>query len=166
MLSPMTPQSPELAHARELARSQQNLVGAAVAGSVVALLCAIGWAMLTFATHRQFGLVAVALGYAVGLTVRSVGHGFEAAFAYLGGFLAFLGCATGNLLTGCAVLAQAEGVGVMQVIGSLDFATVQRVMTAMADPMDLLFYGIAVWEGFRLSRVPPPTAAPAPAPTA
>ena len=44
------PQSPELSHARELARSQQNLVGAAVAGSVVALLCAVAWAVLTLAT--------------------------------------------------------------------------------------------------------------------
>jgi len=149
-------ESPELAHARELARGSQNLPGAVLAGAGVAVASAVAWALITVATNYQIGFMAVAVGYAVGLTVRAVGRGFEPVFSFVGAGLAFVGCALGNLLTGCVMLAQYQNVGVMEVLGSLDFATAEKIMVATAQPMDLLFYGLAIWEGFRLSRLPMP----------
>ena len=141
----------EMSYAREAARSQQRLALAVAAGTIVAGSSAILWAAITATTGYQIGYMAIGVGLAVGLTVRHAGRGIDQSFAILGATLALLGCAAGNLLTGVAFIARDNQVSITQALSALDTQMALGVMQALFSPIDLLFYGIAVWEGYRLS---------------
>jgi hypothetical protein len=71
----------------------------------------------------------------------------------IGGALALTGCLAGNILSGCYFVAQQEAVSYSTVLGALDFALASEILTVMFSPMDLLFYGLAIYEGFKLGGV-------------
>jgi hypothetical protein len=138
--------------ALERIRSEQNLVGGLVAGLAAAMLGAVVWALVTVFTGMQIGWMAVAVGFLVAIAVRTVGRGVDQSFAIIGAALALLGCLLGNLFTVCHFLAEAEGVGYFEVLTSLNLAGIVELLKFSFNPMDLLFYGVAVYEGYKLSR--------------
>ena len=141
----------QLQYAVEQLRAQQNLLGGALAGLAAALLGAAIWAGITFATHFQIGWMAVGVGFLVGVAVRSFGRGIDKVFGIVGAAFSLLGCAVGNLLAVCGAVARQENMAFMDVLSSLDPGIVQELMVATFSPMDLLFYAIAIYEGYRLS---------------
>jgi hypothetical protein len=132
-------------------RAQQNFGLAIAAGLGVALGGAIVWAVICVLTKMELGLIAVAIGYGVGQAIRATGKGIDLKFGILGAVCAFVGCLLGNFLTAVALFAQARGFSILQVLGSFDFDLYERLMTAFFQPMDLLFYAIAIYEGYRFS---------------
>ena len=60
----------------------------------------------------------------------------------------------GNLLTISWFLAQDSGAPFFSTLASLDFGLVTELMRATFAPMDLLFYAIAAYCGFRYAIVP------------
>jgi hypothetical protein len=159
MLPEMTPQgitppeSPEQTHALGLVRGRQNLGAALLAGAVVAAVCAVAWAGISVALERQIGFMAIGVGLAVGFAVQKAGRGIDAIYGWIGGGFSLAGCAVGNLLMTCMFVARQENVELSQVLGNLNLDTAAQLMQATAEPMDLVFYGIAAWEGFRLARL-------------
>ncbi len=137
--------------ALEKFRSEQNLVGGLVAGFIAAVGVAVLWAVITIYTGYQIGWMAIGVGIVVGFVVRFVGKGLDQSFAIGGAALALFGCLLGNLFTACHLLADAEGVGFFDVLTSLNPNSAFELMKLTFSPMDLLFYGFAVYEGFKLS---------------
>ncbi len=135
----------------EQLRSQQNLAGGVLAGLVAAAVGAATWAIVTVMTGYQIGWMAVGVGFLVGMAVRTVGKGIDSIFGIAGALLAFAGCAAGNLLTVCGVIATEGNLSFMEVLSELTPSVIQELMIAKFDPMDLLFYGIAIYEGYKLS---------------
>ncbi len=76
-----------------------------LAGLAAALAGALAWALITVLTHYKVGLVAVGLGFLVGGVVRRFGGAGSQPHAVLSAILALLGCALGNLLSACALIA-------------------------------------------------------------
>ena len=132
-------------------RSQQNMAGAILAGLAASLLGAAVWAGVTVVTGYQIGWMAVGVGFLVGFTVRTVGKGVDTAFGFVGAGLALLGCGVGNLLAICGVIAAQENMAFMDVLSRLDLGVIRELMVATFNTMDLVFYGIAVYEGYKLS---------------
>jgi hypothetical protein len=95
--------------------------------------------------------MAVGVGFLVGYAVRYTGQGIDRIFGITGAVFALLGCLAGNLLTGCILLADYQGIGVFDVISNLDTGIISEIMSATFSPMDLVFYGIAVYEGYKFS---------------
>jgi hypothetical protein len=154
MSTPPTPTSdPTADHAFQLARAEQNLPLALLAGSVAATLSAAAWAGITAATGYQIGFMAIGVGVAVGLAVRAAGRGLDVSYRVIASLLALAGCAGGNLLVACVYFAQAHQVGISRVFEVLDLELSLFLMQATFTPMDLLFYAIAIWEAWRLSVV-------------
>lgn len=122
-------------------------LGAAIAGAAI-------WAAITAATEYQIGWMAIGVGFLVGFAVRLVGKGTEPTFGVAGAVLALLGCALGNLLTISWFVAQDAGDPFFSTLASLDFGIVIELMRATFAPMDLLFYAIAAYCGFRYAIVP------------
>lgn len=141
----------EVALVLERLRSEQHLGKATVAGAAAAALGAAAWAFITVVTHYQIGWMAVGIGFLVGYAVRTFGKGMDRAFGIVGAAMALFGCLAGNLLTACGMVAQQENLGVLDILAGLDAQSVQELMVATFSPMDLLFYGIAVYEGYKLS---------------
>jgi antitoxin component YwqK of YwqJK toxin-antitoxin module len=137
-------------------RSHQDFNFAIVGGLVATLVSAVLWAIITVAAKYQIGYMAVGVGLLVGFAVRFFGAGVDKKFGFLGAGLALLGCLLGNLFSqiGFAALDQAQGY--FEIISLLTPGIVFSVLAETFQPMDLLFYGIAIYEGYRFAFRPVP----------
>lgn len=142
-------------------QTQENFGMAFVAGLAAAVVSALVWMAVTYFTHYQIGWMAIGVGFLVGWAVRWTGKGTRPIFGILGAALALLGCMLGNLLTACIQIANQEQVTVGQVLGALNPEFVLEIFKVTFNPMDLLFYGLAVWWGYKYSFTAP-AGAPAP----
>lgn len=132
-------------------RSEQNLLAGAVAGLAASLAGAAAWAGVTVATGYQIGFMAIGIGLLVGWAVRAAGKGLTSVFGVVGAALALLGCALGNLLAVTAIVAGNDGVALLDALPQLTPSLAAELMVASFSPMDVVFYGIALWEGYRLA---------------
>lgn len=132
-------------------RGEQNLGAGVAGGAAAAALGAVLWAVVTVATGYQIGWMAIAVGFLVGWAVRALGKGVDRVFGVAGAVLALAGCLVGNVLSVYGFAASQMEIPVSEVISMVDFATVLDIMVETFSPMDLLFYGLAVYEGYQLS---------------
>ncbi|MDH3336547.1 MAG: hypothetical protein OER22_04465 [Gammaproteobacteria bacterium] len=140
---------PEVQMALDQLRAEQNLVMATLAGLVAAVVGASMWAAVTVATGYQIGWLAIGIGFAVGFAIRHVGKGIDQIFGVVAGVLSLIGCALGNLLTVAYFVADAEGVPYVELLAQMNLDVAIEIMTATFDPMDIVFYAIAVYFGYR-----------------
>ena len=132
-------------------RSRSSLLRGAVAGVLAMAAGAAVWTGVAVATEYQIGWMAVGMGCAVGFAVRLGGRGLENSFGILGASLALMGCVLGNLLTGCYFLSSELGLDYVKVLTGINPQSAVEVLKVMFQPMDLLFYGIALYEGYEFS---------------
>jgi len=132
-------------------KENQNLSFGIIGGIVAAAIGATIWAVITAVTNYQIGWMAVGVGFLVGYAVRISGKGIDKTFGVIGALLSLLGCVAGNLFTTCMLFSRHEHIPFLQVLYRLNLEIVIELMKATFNPMDLLFYGIAVYEGYRFS---------------
>jgi hypothetical protein len=134
-------------------KSKQSLPLAMVGGITASVVGAILWAVITYITGYQIGFMAIGVGFLVGYAVNYFGKGMTTPFGIVGALFALFGCILGNLFTTIIAAYNLEGVSFFQII--MTFLTspgvVLEIMKETFRPMDLLFYGIAVYEGYRFS---------------
>jgi hypothetical protein len=147
----LTIDTDKLQRFNERLRMEQNLPLATIAGLGAALIGAILWAVITVTTKFQIGYMAVAIGLMVGFSVRFAGKGIDQPFGIVGAVLAFLGCVLGNWLSTVGFIADAESVSYMDVLLGIDYALFPEIMAETFSPMDILFYGLAIYEGYKFS---------------
>lgn len=130
---------------------EANFALGAVAGLAAAAAGAGAWYGVVIATDTQFGLIAVGIGFLVGFAIK-FGAGKNGAFPLqiLGAALALLAIVAGEYLIIHHWLRQppTEFVGWLG-LGSFTEVYVEYLK---ADPLTLLFYGIAVYEGYILPK--------------
>jgi hypothetical protein len=126
---------------------------ALLAGAVAAVIGASIWAAITVSTGYQIGWIAVGVGILVGYAVRIAGQGVTVAFSIIGAVFALVGCVLGNLLAGISVIADELEIGFFDALLNFDYSVSFEILGAMFSPMDLLFYGIAIWEGFKFAPI-------------
>ena len=130
---------------------EQNLPPALLGGGIAALVGAGIWAVVTVATGYQIGWVAVGVGFLVAMTVRFLGKGIDPVFGIVGAVWALIGCLLGNMLAICAMMASALEMSFVDVVGMMNPDMMAALMGEWFSPMDLLFYGIALYEGYKFS---------------
>jgi hypothetical protein len=138
---------------------EQVLVGGDAARENVALVVAVGfaamlagaiaWALVTVITKMELGLMAIVVGFIVGLGIQKVRRRPNKNFGILGAVLALIGCLLGNALSFIAFAAQQSGAPFAEVLMTVNPAGLLSVMARNFEAMDLLFYGIAIYEGFK-----------------
>jgi hypothetical protein len=132
-------------------KAEQSMPLALAAGVVAALVGAAIWAIVTDVTGYQIGWMAVAVGFIVGYSVRYLGKGVERPYQYVGAMCALLGCVLGNYFAMAGYAAQQLHADIFTVISRIPLDKALSVMQESFQPMDLLFYAIAVYEGYRFS---------------
>lgn len=132
-------------------KAQQNFALAIPAGLAAAIVGAAIWAAATFATETKIGLIAVAVGALVGYAIRAAGKGLEAKFGVLGAACGALGWALGTVFSDVAFLAQHVKRPFLDVLFQLGPDRIVSLTSELVDPMDLLFLGIAVYDGYKFS---------------
>jgi antitoxin component YwqK of YwqJK toxin-antitoxin module len=133
----------------EKLRVFQDFNFALVGGLLAAILGAVVWAVITVATKYQIGYMAIGVGLLVGFGVRFFGSGIDKKFGILGAFLSMLGCLAGNYLSQVGFYAMENSMNVLEVLGSVSLSLIPSILLDSASPMDLLFYGIALFAGYR-----------------
>lgn len=133
--------------------TNQSFSLALIGGFAAAVAGAVIWALVTVATSYQIGWMAIGVGFLVGGSVRVLGRGSDRSFGCLGAALAVFGCLLGNLLSVCLVLAGQKGLSPLTVLAYVGSNPVMipAAIVATFRSLDLLFYGIAIYEGYRFS---------------
>lgn len=157
--SPSPPEQPvmseaEMRFALNRLREQQNLVAGVVLGAAAALVGAVIWAVITAVTEYQIGWMAVGIGFLVAYAIRVAGKGIDKVFGIVGAFLSLVGCILGNLLTTIYFIAKTEDMPYLEVLAALDLRLLIEIMTATFHPMDILFYALAMYVGYRYALRP------------
>jgi len=128
-----------------------NLILGLVGGILAMLVSAVIWGLITYFTEYQISWMAIGVGFFVGIAIQKLGKGKSLIYGISGAVLSLLGCLLGNYLFYNGILArewEAPYFSVLLAI-SLDPATVIELFTMAFDIMDLLFYGVAAYIGFR-----------------
>jgi hypothetical protein len=139
----------EARRAMEFLREEQNLIMGAVAGLIAAVSGAVIWAIITVTTDYQSGWMAVGIGFLVGIAVRTAGKGIDQVFGVIGATMSLLGCALGNIFTFAYVLSMQTGSPLAEVLNQLDIELIAEFMLTTFQVTDILFYGLAVYFGYR-----------------
>jgi hypothetical protein len=134
-------------------RVEQRMIPAMLVGFAASIAGAILWALFSYLTHMVIGYMAILIGAMVGFSIRYTGRGFEMSYALMGAFFSLFGCAFGNLLTMVGFAAHEYQMGFFEILSKLSIPAVIGVMVETFRLMDVLFYGIAIYEGFRFAHV-------------
>jgi hypothetical protein len=132
---------------------EKKLLIGGLSGLAAGIIGATVWTVLTVTTKHQIGWMAVGLGALVGFALR-IGNGGKL-FGILGAFLALFGCVLGNYFSLIAFASAEEHVGFFTMLNNADSA---KVISAMWDDflsVSILFYAIAVYEGYKFSVFQP-----------
>lgn len=127
---------------------QYGFIGGLGAG----LLGATIWAAITVVTKYQIGYMAIGVGLLVGVTVRYLGQGDSVAFGIIGGAISLFSCLLGNLFSQIGFYAINEHLNFFEVLISLNYAKIPEIIIHSFQPLDLLFYVLAIYTGAKLSR--------------
>jgi len=134
-------------------KSKQSLSMAILGGLIASIVAALLWALITYATKYQIGFMAIGVGFLVGYAVNYFGKGITAAFGITGAAFSLFGCILGNILTSVIVASLEAGVPFSSILAAFmsNPTLVAEILKETFSPIDLLFYGIAVYEGYRFS---------------
>jgi len=132
-------------------RDAQNF-GLGLLGGVLGAAIGAGiWGAITAATNFQIGWMAVGVGFLTGFGVRVLGNGIDKLFGYMGAALSFGGCLAGNLLSALIYVSAHEHIAFATVAGRMSVSIAWEILKATFSPIDVLFYALALYFGYRYS---------------
>ena len=133
--------------------SAPNPFMAVIAGTAAMLIGAAVWAAVSYFTNYQIGWMCIGIGFLIGWSIRKFGHGNSMAYGLLGGGLALVAVVLGNLLFYSGVIAAQEGMSFVEVLFLMLISPVStlEIFAEAFEFIDLLFYALAVYTGFRYS---------------
>lgn len=133
-----------------------NLLLGLIAGGVAMLIGAVIWGAVTYFTKYQIGWMSIGVGFLVGIVIQKFGRGSSILFGIMGAGLALIGCLLGNLFFYGGVIAEAYNANIIEILFYmiLDPAETVNIFISAFEVMDLLFYVLAIYAGFRYSFAP------------
>ena len=132
-------------------KGYENLTYALLGGLGMVCVSALLWAMVTVSTGYQVGYMAVGVGLIIGFSTRFFGAGIDPKFGYVGAGFALLACLLGNLFSQIGFISEAESISPYEVLSLLDLNMIVALYSDTFSPMDILFYGIAIFEGYKFA---------------
>ncbi|ASB48079.1 hypothetical protein [Alkalitalea saponilacus] len=132
-------------------KSEQNLAFGIYAGIIAGFLGAVVWGAIAAATGFQIGWLALGIGFGVGFGVRTFGNGIEPVFGAVGAIISLFSVFLGKFFALMAIIAKMQDVNVLDLIFGFDYRLLPQLMSATFSFMDILFYGLALYAGFKYS---------------
>lgn len=130
-------------------KAEQSVPRGLLAGIVAGAVAAIVWAVITKVTGYEVGWIAIGVGFLVGLAVRQFGKGIDIRFNVMGAALALISVMIGKILAICMFAAKEAQVGAFEIFNELSFDQMLALLKETFNPIDLLFYGLAIWAGWQ-----------------
>lgn len=132
-------------------RDQQNLGLALAGGAIGAAVGAALWGVITALTNFQIGFEAVGVGFLVGYLVRTLGKGIDQVYGYVGAVFSLLGCLAGNVLAVMIGVSNQSGTPLPTIASHMTPQIAWDMLVAEFNPIDLLFYALGLYYGYRSS---------------
>jgi hypothetical protein len=128
-----------------------NLILGLIGGAFAMLISAALWGIITYVTEYQISWMAIGVGLFVGIAIQKLGKGKTLIYGISGAVLSLIGCMLGNFFFYNGILAREWEIPFFSVLLAirLDPAAIVELFTMAFDIMDLLFYGVAAYIGFR-----------------
>lgn len=134
-------------------REKQNIYKGIIGGSAAAIVGAFLWSLVAKIIGYQVGWMAIVVGFLVGYGVRIMGKGVDMVFGAIGAILTLTGCFGGNILIVMYSASNQHGLQILTVITQMDITFLMNKIKNLFSPMDLLFYGLAIYEGFKYAII-------------
>lgn len=136
----------------ERLKAEQNFPMAVLGGVLASIICVFIWAIITIATKYQISYMAMGGGVAVGFTIQKFGKGLTPVYGILGAGLALIACFCGNIISyTCFIADQYESYSYLEAISNLNWDISMSIAIETFQPMDVLFYGLAIYTGYMFS---------------
>ena len=131
-------------------QQEGNLVLAIIGGLLSSVLIASLWALITVNAQKQWVIMGIFAGLAVGYVVHLIGRGRTIPISVIGGLFALLSCVFGDYFTNVGFIAQEEGLAYFETLTMIDNTYFFEIAFADFDFFSLIVYGIAAYEGFAI----------------
>lgn len=118
---------------------------------MVGFIGALLWAAITVATGYQIGYMAIAIGAGVGISMRVFGKGMDQIFGISGAIIAIVSCLLGNYFSLVGSIANYENLGYFETFSLINLSEIIPMMKETFSGMDLFFYAIAGYEGYKFA---------------
>lgn len=136
----------------ERLKAEQNFPMAVLGGVLASIICVFIWTIITVATKYQISYMAMGVGVAVGFTIQKFGKGLTPVYGILGAGLALIACFCGNIISyTCFIADQYESYSYLEAISNLNWDISMSIAIETFQPMDVLFYGLAIYTGYMFS---------------
>ena len=106
-----------------------------------------GMSVAIFGLWRNW---AIGVGFLVGFAMRQ-GKGIRPIFGIIGAALALISCVMGDFFSIVGLVAKEYEVSFMDVLFDASYGEVMSVVIENMASMTIVFYGIALYEGYKLS---------------
>ncbi len=133
--------------------TDSNLINGWIGGGIAMVLSAALWGLIAYYTDFHNKLLAIGVGFLVGLGVRLLGKGETLIFGLSGAGLSLVGCVLGNFLYYAALIAREEGASFLDTLFMLfnTPSTVIELFTSSFKIRDLFLYGVAAYVGYKVA---------------
>lgn len=135
---------------KEQLLAEQNLPKAVLLGALASIVGAVAWGLISVATGYQIGYMAIGVGFLVGMAMRQ-GKGVTMIFGIIGAALSLLSCVMGDFFSIIGLIAKEYDVSFIETLTQIDFKDVVSLLTDNLASMTIVFYGVALYEGYKLS---------------
>jgi len=130
-------------------RGEENHLGGWIGGALGAVVAALIIGFVAAAFHVWIRWLSIAIGFAVAIGVRRLGHGSSKQFGVIGATWSFIGCIVSYHLAWIFVLAREQGMPVMEFIQSVE--SWSNFIIDVLGPRDFAIYVAAVAAGYKFS---------------
>ena len=155
-LERMAPPKPEdfpVAKTREELLAEENLPKGMLYAVIACIAGAAAWGLVSVSTGYQIGYMAIGIGFLVGFAMRQ-GKGIRPIFGIIGAVLVLISCVLGDFFSIVGYIARDYGMAYTDVLYQADYAEIFSWMVENLASMTILFYGFAVYEGYKFSFRP------------
>lgn len=132
--------------------NDQDFTKALIGGLSASVISAILWALISLSGF-QFGFMAIGVGALVGFVIKFYGKGIDIKYAISGSIISLFGCLLGNFLTVIEFASKELNTSFFQVFSQVPLSSIPQIMFKTMHPVDFVFYGIAIYEGYRFSTI-------------
>lgn len=152
---PTTPQfriNEQLVQSRlEAMKMDENLPLGIIGGAIGGVIGAALWAAITYFSEYQIGWMSIGVGFLVGYGVALLGKGMSPIFGVIGGVISLVAVMVGNFLVVIGFLAKVYGLPFLEALLAFDYSMTGELMVETFQLIDLLFYALAIYTGYRYS---------------
>lgn len=136
----------------ERLKAEQNFPMAILGGILACIVCIFVWTLITVTTKYQISYMAIGVGIVVGLAIQKFGKGLTPVYGILGAGLALITCFLGNIISYvCFIAEEYDNYSYVDAISDLNLDISLNIATETFQPIDLLFYGLALYTGYMFS---------------